>query len=77
MAKAAPRVPKTTTARTTAQRGADVVAAPAPAPSRRVTAEDIRVRAYFLALEHGGRGGSLDFWLLAERELLANAPAGD
>ena len=42
-----------------------------------MTAEDIRVRAYFLALEHGGRGGSLDFWLLAERELLANASAGD
>ena len=55
----------------------DFAASPAPAPARRVTAEDIRVRAYFLALEHGGRGGSLDFWLLAERELLANASAGD
>ena len=56
---------------------ADSTTSPALAPARRVTAEDIRVRAYFLALEHGGRGGSLDFWLLAERELLANAPARD
>jgi hypothetical protein len=41
-----------------------------PARARRVvTNEDIRVRAYFLALEHGGKGGNLDFWLRAEREL--------
>lgn len=39
--------------------------------SRVVTHDDIRVRAYFLALEHRGRGGSLDYWLQAERELLA------
>jgi len=35
-----------------------------------VTDEDIRVRAYFLSLEHRARGGSdVDFWLVAEREL--------
>ena len=39
--------------------------------SRVVTDDDIRVRAYFLALEQRGRGGSLDFWLQAERELRA------
>lgn len=44
--------------------------------ARRVTDDDIRVRAYFLALEHRGRGGSLDFWLQAERELRQGA-AGD
>ncbi len=69
------RVPKRTTTRTKAQRGVEVVAA--PAPERRVTAEDIRVRAYFLAMENGGNGGSLDFWLRAERELLTGAGADD
>jgi hypothetical protein len=46
-------------------------AAPPSIPARRVvTDEDIRVRAYFLSLEHGGNGHSdVDFWLLAEREL--------
>jgi hypothetical protein len=39
-----------------------------PAP-RVVTDEEIRVRAYFLSLEHRDSAGAVDFWLLAEREL--------
>ncbi len=39
------------------------------AASRQVSDEDVRVRAYFLSLEHRGRGNQVDFWLLAEREL--------
>lgn len=46
-------------------------------PAQQVTDEHIRVRAYFLALESKGRGGSLDYWLLAERELRANGAAAD
>lgn len=46
-------------------------------PQPTVTSEDIRVRAYFLSLEHGGEGGNLDFWLLAERELRQNATSAD
>jgi hypothetical protein len=42
-----------------------------------VTDEDIRVRAYFLSLEHGGHGNNLDFWLLAERELRSGTASGD
>lgn len=38
-------------------------------PSRQITDEDIRIRAYFLSVEHGGRGEPMDFWLLAERQL--------
>lgn len=35
-----------------------------------VTDDDIRLRAYFLFLEHGPAGGSeLDYWTRAEREL--------
>lgn len=49
---------------------------PAASP-RTVTNEDIQVRAYFLALEHGGHGGNLDFWLLAERELRGGAASHD
>lgn len=49
----------------------------APVPARQVTDEDIRVRAYFLALESQGRGGSVDYWLRAERELRANAASTD
>ena len=49
----------------------------AEVPARRVTPEDIQVRAYFLAMENGGNGGSLDFWLRAERELLTGAGADD
>jgi hypothetical protein len=59
-------------------------AAPAPEPApaatttlRTVTREDIQVRAYFLALENAGRGGSLDYWLAAERELLQAASSRD
>lgn len=46
---------------------------PVAAPQRAVTREDIQVRAYFLALENAGQGGSLDYWLAAERELLQGA----
>lgn len=45
--------------------------------ARPVTDDDIRVRAYFLALESQGRGGSLDYWLRAERELRAGAGSAD
>ena len=38
-------------------------------PRQVVTDEDIRVRAYFLSLEHRGEGSDIDFWLIAEREL--------
>jgi hypothetical protein len=54
------------------KRPADAPAATPPAaePNRIVTDEDIRIRAYFLSLEHRGNGRSdTDFWLLAEREL--------
>lgn len=53
------------------------VAAAPERPRATVTHEDIRVRAYYLALEHGGKGGNLDFWLLAERELRTRATTGD
>ncbi len=53
------------------------VAAAPERPRVTVTHEDIRVRAYYLALEHGGKGGNLDFWLLAERELRTRATTGD
>jgi len=46
--------------------GAMPEAVPAP---RVVTDEEIRVRAYFLSLEHRDSAGAVDFWLLAEREL--------
>ena len=36
---------------------------------RAVTEEDIRIRAYFLSLEHRGQGSPEYFWQLAEREL--------
>jgi hypothetical protein len=42
---------------------------PSPLAPRVVTDEDIRVRAYFLSLEHRGQGSDIDFWLIAEREL--------
>ena len=39
-----------------------------------VTDEDIRIRAYFLSLEHSGNGmHEVDFWLLAERELKSSS----
>jgi hypothetical protein len=49
-------------------------AASAPAPAvaaapRVVTDDDIRVRAYFLSVEHKGQGSPEYFWFLAEREL--------
>ena len=53
---------------------AEILAAPARPV---VTDENIRVRAYFLALEHGGRGGSVDFWLQAEQELLRAGASRD
>jgi hypothetical protein len=43
-----------------------------------VTDEDIRIRAYFLSLEHRARGGSeMDFWLIAERELRSGSKPKD
>ena len=36
---------------------------------RVVSDEDIRVRAYFLSIEHRGQGSPEHFWHLAEREL--------
>ena len=36
---------------------------------RPVTEDDIRLRAYFLSLEHRGQGSPEYFWELAEREL--------
>jgi hypothetical protein len=57
---------------------AAVQTVPAVQPQRRpVSREDIQVRAYFLALEHGGKGGSLDYWLLAEQELTQSGASGD
>jgi hypothetical protein len=40
---------------------------------RAVTDDDIRVRAYFLSLEHRGQGSPEYFWQLAERELRQRA----
>lgn len=37
-----------------------------------ISHEEIRVRAYFLSLERGGRGSDLDIWLEAERQLRAD-----
>ena len=34
-----------------------------------ITDEDIRVRAYFLSIEHRGQGSAEYFWHLAERQL--------
>ena len=60
-------------ARPVKKKGASAIATPAPvaAPSPRpVTDEEIRVRAYFLALEYAGDDRhDIDFWLIAEREL--------
>jgi Protein of unknown function (DUF2934) len=62
----------------TAVIAAAVVAAPASAAVRVVTDEDIRIRAYFLSIEHRARGGSdIDFWLIAERELRHGIKAKD
>ena len=87
-AKAAPRVEAAKSAKAAApakvarptKAAPPVVTPVAAAPERprvTVTHEDIRVRAYYLALEHGGKGGNLDFWLLAERELRTRATTGD
>jgi Protein of unknown function (DUF2934) len=46
-------------------------------PRRVVTDEDIRIRAYFLSLEHGGEGSDIDFWLIAERELRSRLASRD
>ena len=72
----APRQAKAPVAAARAVRDLDAVVV-AEVPARRVTPEDIQVRAYFLAMEHGGNGGSLDFWLRAERELLAATAGAD
>ena len=62
-----------TTAESAVKVAASPVAAAPELPRLVVTDDDIRVRAYFLALEHGGKGGNLDFWLLAEHELRGKA----
>ncbi len=57
---------------------APATAAPEPAQARRlVSDEEIRVRAYFLSLEHRGAGSDVDFWLLAERELRPDAQVSE
>ena len=74
------RAPSSVPAPRTAAAPPAVVPQVAAAPERprvTVTHEDVRVRAYYLALEHGGKGGNLDFWLLAERELRTRATTGD
>ena len=66
--------------RATGRPNSDVGPTMAAGPTRSepiVTSEDIRIGAHFLSLEHGGKGGNLDFWLLAERELRSNAASGD
>ena len=76
---AKPRAPRSAKAPVAAARAEDSLDAVvvAEVPARQVTTEDIQVRAYFLAMENGGNGGSLDFWLRAERELLTGAGADD
>ena len=57
---------------------AAIVEAPASEVVRVVTDEDIRIRAYFLSIEHRARGGTdIDFWLIAERELRHGLKAKD
>jgi hypothetical protein len=48
----------------------DLAAAAAPASSPATVEEQIRLRAYFLALD-GAPGGPEEHWLRAERELAA------
>lgn len=44
------------------------------APANTISAEDIRVRAYYLSLERNGSAGdALADWLAAERELTSAA----
>jgi hypothetical protein len=47
-------------------------AAPVMVPGT-ITDEDIRVRAYFLSIEHRGQGSAEYFWHLAERQLRGNS----
>ncbi len=49
-----------------------VEAAPVMVPGT-LTDEDIRVRAYFLSIEHRGQGSAEYFWQLAERQLRGNS----
>ncbi|MGE0360582.1 MAG: DUF2934 domain-containing protein [Vicinamibacterales bacterium] len=65
------------TANETVSPKAPAAASPSATLQRPVTREDIQVRAYFLALENAGQGGSLDYWLAAERELLQGAASRD
>ncbi len=53
------------------------VAAAPELPRPAVTEDDIRVRAYYLSLEHRGHGGNLDFWLMAERQLRGKVASGE
>jgi hypothetical protein len=82
----APLTPRAARARTT-KADLPVVLVPPGEPTdetptadavRVVTDEDIRIRAYFLSLEHRARGGSdIDFWLIAERELRSGTKPKD
>ena len=69
----APRAGATEGARPVKKTRARTVATPAPVsapPPRPATDEEVRVRAYFLALEYSGDDrNDIDFWLIAEREL--------
>ncbi len=80
-ASAAPRTPAALRVKRAASAKAQAAPAATPPPAvatqRTVTREDIQVRAYFLALENAGQGGSLDYWLAAERELLQAASPRD
>jgi hypothetical protein len=74
---AAPGAPEQPTA-SASPTAAAIVDAAATEVVRVVTDEDIRIRAYFLSIEHRARGGSdIDFWLIAERELRHGIKAND
>ena len=60
--------PKVSRAKRTPAAPTTVEAASVMVPSA-ITDEDIRVRAYFLSVEHRGQGSAEYFWHLAEREL--------
>ena len=70
----APREPRAPRA---AARPRTQAAAEAKPAVRTVTQEEIRVRAYFLSLEHAGHGHDADFWLMAERELAQGHERGE
>jgi len=71
--KARAKAPAAKARRVAAPRKRPAAAAPVTgvvAAKAQVTDEDVRVRAYYLSLEHrGSHSNDVDFWLLAEREL--------